>query len=250
MADAEQLLVAARGAVAERRWVDAQEGFVAARALGPLGADDLAALGEAAWWSGGIDECLEAMEEAYRLYLAGDDPATRTAGRLAMEIGYFWFLRGEEAIGSGWFGRAQRHLAPDPESVEYGYLLSVGIDEAIAGGQFDAAIVLAHEVLALSQRYADETLGAVALVGEAIATIRQGDVGSGMTILDEAMLPVVTGRVQAAYAGNIYCQLMQVCHELSDVRRARQWTDATARWCEGFESAVDPRRVPRRLPRA
>jgi ATP/maltotriose-dependent transcriptional regulator MalT len=57
-------------------------------------------------------------------------------------------------------------------------------------------------------------------------------------VLDEAMLPVVAGRVRPAYAGNIYCQLMSVCHELSDLRRAQQWTDATTRWCEGFDSAV------------
>lgn len=81
-------------------------------------------------------------------------------------------------------------------------------------------------------------LGAAALVGEGIASIKRGEVGSGMAILDEAMLPVLAGAVQAAYAGNIYCQLMQVCHELADVRRARQCTDATTRWCEGFESAA------------
>jgi len=46
------------------------------------------------------------------------------------------------------------------------------------------------------------------------------------------------GRVRPAYAGNIYCQLMGVCHDLADLRRAEQWTDATARWCEGFSDAV------------
>ena len=52
------------------------------------------------------------------------------------------------------------------------------------------------------------------------------------------MLPVVAGRVRPAFAGNIYCQLMTVCHELADLRRAQQWTDATTRWCQGFSSAV------------
>ena len=52
------------------------------------------------------------------------------------------------------------------------------------------------------------------------------------------MLPVVAGRVRPAFVGNIYCQLMAVCHELADVRRAQQWTDATARWCAGFSNAV------------
>lgn len=238
MAETEQLIVDAHAAMADHRWGDAQAAFITAGAQGSLGADDLAALGEAAWWRGEIDLCLEKLEEAYRLYLAGEQPATATAGKLAMEVGYFWLLRGEQAIGAGWFGRARRLLDPHPESVEHGYLLSVGIDEALAKGDHEVARRLAAEVLSVSRRHGDETLEAVALVGEGIARIKSGDVATGMPILDEAMLPVVAGGVQAAYAGNIYCQLMQVCHELADVRRARQWTDATARWCEGFESAV------------
>lgn len=238
MADIDALLIEARQASADRRWADAHAGFVAAREVEALHADDLAALGEAAWWRGDIDECLAAMEEAYRQYVAMDDSAQRTAARLAMEIGYFWYLRADEAIASGWFGRARRLLEPYPDSVEHGYLLSTAIDDALAEGDLETAAQVAAEVLDLSRRTGDETLAALALVGAGIAAARQGDVAQGLAILDEAMLPVVEGRVQAAYAGNIYCQLMQVCHDLADVRRARQWTDATMRWCEGFESAV------------
>ena len=224
--------------MAEHRWGDARRAFSSAREVGVLEAGDMAGLGEAAWWQGDIDESLKAFEEAYRLYLAQEELDPRAAGRLAMEIGYFWFLRGEEAIGSGWFGRAHRLLEPEPDAVEHGYLQSITLDMAIEEGDFDAAIATAREILELSRRHSDETLEAMALVGEGIATVKRGDVVAGMSILDEAMLPVVAGRVEAAYAGNIYCQLMQVCHELADVQRADQWTDSTERWCEGFEDAV------------
>ena len=32
--------------------------------------------------------------------------------------------------------------------------------------------------------------------------------------------------------------MIAICWELSDLRRAREWTAATERWCEGFDSSV------------
>jgi hypothetical protein len=134
MAETEQLLTDAYSALAERRWSDAHAGFAAARARADLRAEDVAAMGEAAWWQGEIDECLGLLEDAYQRYLSRDDPPVLAAGKLAMEIGYFWLLRGEEAIGSGWLGRARRLLEPFPDSVEYGYLLTTEMDDALARG--------------------------------------------------------------------------------------------------------------------
>lgn len=240
MSDAttESAIQDAREAFAAHRWGEARQGFLAARATRDLSAGDMEALAEAAWWEGAIDEALSGFEEAYRRYLQGDDPEHRRAAMLALDIGFSWFLRGEEAIGSGWLSRAERLLDGIPEGVEHGYLRSLAIDAALAEGRFDEAIGLARSIAALAGQYGDETLCALVLVGEGIARIKQGDVPGGMRVLDEAMLPVVAGRVRPTYAGNIYCQLMDVCHELGELRRAEQWTDATARWCEGFSSAV------------
>lgn len=237
-AGAEGVLDAAREAFAAHRWGEARNGFLTARATRELSAADMEAFAESAWWEGAIDEALSGFEEAYRRYLQGDDPQHRQAAMLALDIGFSWFLRGEEAIGSGWLSRAERLLEDVPECVEQGYLQSPAIDEALAEGRFDDAIDLARSIAALAGRYGDETLCALVLVGEGIARIKQGDVAGGLRVLDEAMLPVVAGRVRPTYAGNIYCQLMNVCHELAELRRAEQWTDATARWCQGFSSAV------------
>ena len=76
------------------------------------------------------------------------------------------------------------------------------------------------------------------LVAEGIALVKLGRVTDGMAVLDEAMLPVRAGEVEPGFAGNIYCQLMGVCHDLADLPRARQWTEATQRWCDNFPSAV------------
>jgi ATP/maltotriose-dependent transcriptional regulator MalT len=55
-----------------------------------------------------------------------------------------------------------------------------------------------------------------------------------MSLLDEAMLEALSGRLDPAWAGAIYCHLMDVCHELADVRRAAEWTYAANRWCEAI----------------
>jgi DNA-binding CsgD family transcriptional regulator len=236
--DVTRALESARDAYERRQWARAREGYLAARAAAPLAAEDVAALADAAWWEGAIDESLSACEEAYRLFLHGDDPRPRPAAMLAIDIGFSWYLRGEEAMGSGWISRAQRLLEGESDCVEHGYLQTLAIDEALAVGDFAAAIDEARAVGAVGARHADETLCSYALVGEGVALIKHGRVRDGLAALDEAMLPVVAGRVRPTWAGNIYCQLMSVCHELADLRRARQWTDATARWCEGFSNAV------------
>jgi DNA-binding CsgD family transcriptional regulator len=238
MGDLSETLDAARTAHAGNRWPEARARFLEARAMAPLSADDMAAFADAAWWAGAIDECLSACEEAYRLYLHGENPEPRPAAMLAIDIGFSWYLRGEEAMGSGWLSRAQRLLEEEPNCVEQGYLQALQIDAALGVGDLDAAIEGARAVAVVGTRHGDETLVAYALAGEGIALIKQGRVRDGLAVLDEAMLPVVAERVRPTYAGNIYCQLMSVCHELTDLRRAQQWTDATARWCEGFSSAV------------
>lgn len=240
MSDAqrERGLAMARAAFADHRWADARAAYLALRAKAPLSASDAEAFAEAAWWEGSIDESLAGFEDAYRLYLQGDKPAPRSAAMLALDIGFSWFLRGEEAIGSGWMSRAHRLLEDEGNCVERGYLDAVDVDQAIAEARYDDAVALAIEIATTAERFGDETLCAFARVGEGIARIRRGDVAEGLRVLDEAMLPVVAGRVRPTYAGNIYCQLMSICVELADLRRAQQWTDTTARWCEGFSSAV------------
>lgn len=238
MDDDDRLLETARAAFDAHRWGDARRAFLQLRALRELSARDMEALAETAWWEGAIDEALSAFEETYRLYLQGDDPSPHPAAMLALDIAFSWFLRGDEALGSGWLSRAHRLLDGLPECVEHGYLRSVDIDMAMGEGRYDDAVDTARAIASMAQRFGDETLGALANVGEGIALVKRGDVAAGLRVLDEAMLPVVAGRVRPTYAGNIYCQLMSVCNELSDLRRAQQWTDATARWCEGFPSAV------------
>lgn len=53
-----------------------------------------------------------------------------------------------------------------------------------------------------------------------------------MGLLDEAMVAVVSGELSPVVAGAVYCSLIEACEEIAEWRRAREWTDALARWCD------------------
>lgn len=77
-----------------------------------------------------------------------------------------------------------------PDCVEHGYLLTMEVESATAAGDFVVAVERARQVQAIADLFRDATLMALGLVGEGIARIKQGRVDEGLSVLDEAMLPV------------------------------------------------------------
>jgi ATP/maltotriose-dependent transcriptional regulator MalT len=71
----------------------------------------------------------------------------------------------------------------------------------------------------------------MALHGRGRALIRLDRIGEGVTLLDEAMTAVTAGEVSSIAAGDIYCSVLEACHEVFDLRRAHEWTSALDRWC-------------------
>jgi DNA-binding CsgD family transcriptional regulator len=238
MQDPSAVLEAARDAHRRRDWPAASEAYRAAQALTDLTADDLLALGDAAWWMGRVDEANAAFEAAFKRYRDEDRP--RDAAMVAMGIAINHFLRGDEVVGSGWMSRSQRLLGgTDGDTPEHGYAMYVLAVES----QFDSVdrvgvIDAARRVQEIGRRHSDASLVAAGMLGEGRMLIKDGRVAEGMTLLDEAMLAVLSGEVTPEWAGNIYCNLMIACHELADHRRAARWTDATERWLDTLPVAV------------
>jgi len=235
MDDLGSLVKAARDAFRGRDWVAARDGFHAVRDLGSLGADDYFELAEAAWWLGDIDESLADYERAYQGYLQAS--RLPRAAMAAMFLAAHATERGDRSIGSGWMGRVHRLLSDQPESVEHGYPIYFDLFAAMARGDLEGAVARGRQMQELGRRFGDPNLVALGVLGEGRALLKQGRI-DGMGLLDEAMTAAFSDELHPIWAGGIYCHMMDACHELVDLRRAGEWTQATARWCERFPEAV------------
>lgn len=230
------MLIDAREAFRKRDWLSARERFRAARAAGAsLSADDTYAFSDAAWWLGLVEESLTLSEEAYALFMA--EGRAREAAFAGFGIAYTLSLRHEEALASAWAARAMRVVDGLPEGPEHGFMRHMEFESALANADFEAALEHARVVGELGKRFADPNLAALGVVGEGRALVKMGRIREGMALLDEAMLAALSPELDPSWAGNIYCHLMLACHELSDLRRAAEWTRATARWCESMPGA-------------
>ena len=236
MANASPLIEAAHDAFARRDWLVALEHFTAARDKGPLSAEDIDALAETAWWLGEIDESLSAYDQAHRLYL--DEGRPRRAAMSAMFLAAHSMERGDVAVGSGWMNRVHRLLRDQPEGPEHGYPMYFDVFSAMSRGALDDAAAHARRMQEIGHRFGDPNVSALGVLGEGRAFIKQARVNEGMPLVDDAMIAALSDELHPLWTGAIYCHLMDVCRELIDLRRAGEWTQATARWCESLPKAV------------
>jgi DNA-binding NarL/FixJ family response regulator len=127
--------------------------------------------------------------------------------------------------------RAQRLLADLPRCRVHGvalYLLSA-FDLDMSGDPGPAAAA-ALELDPLAQETGDPLLSCFTLTLRGMAAIRSGDTLAGFAALDEAMLPVLAGKIDAIWAGDIYCTTIHLCGDLGDLARMRKWTESLASW--------------------
>ncbi|MGH9226240.1 MAG: LuxR C-terminal-related transcriptional regulator [Acidimicrobiales bacterium] len=234
----------ARAAYGRRDWAEAARRFEeASHGGGELAADDLFALADATWWLGDVERSISAGEAAYRRYLQGDQPTS--AAMAAMGVAVNLLLRGDLSLGSGWMSRAVRLVADQPGTVEHHYLRYLTevdgmIDEAgtLDEAGLDGLVFAAAETRAAGQRFGDANLIASGTMAEGRMLLKAGRVGEGLRLLDEAMVCLLSEEMGPEWAGSVYCHLMAASHEVGDLARAREWTEATERWLETLPAAV------------
>lgn len=226
-----------RGAFGRQAWREAHEALTVADRSAPLGPADLELLATSAYMLGWEQEYMEVLERAYRAYLDSEEPlaAVRCAQWIAVKLA----VRGELGQAGGWLGRAERLLEREgTDRVERGYLLIPRIIEQEAEGALERAAATAAEAAAIGERFGDPDLFSVAAHAEGSALISLGRFRDGLVLLDLAMVAVLAGEVSPVSSGIVYCGAILACEEAHELRRAREWTTALTRWCEGQPDLV------------
>jgi DNA-binding NarL/FixJ family response regulator len=137
------------------------------------------------------------------------------------------------AQGGGWIDRAQRLLDEQRhDRVEQGYLRYCVALRSVFEGDVQSAHAGFAEAAKVGDRFGDPQLMALARVGEGRCLIYLGEVADGLALLDEAMVSVTAREVSPTAIGDLYCTVIEGCHEVFDVRRAHEWTAALSRWCD------------------
>jgi len=237
MTDATVDLERGRAAYAKRAWLDAYTALSRADRAAALGPADLELLATTASMVGRLDDFRSALERAHHAYLDGAERLR--AARIAVWIGMNLAIAGEIGPAGGWFARAERVVEREGrECVEQGYLLLPAGLQRLAAGDQDAAYEAVTAAAEIGERFAEPDLVAVAVHFQGLIRIKQGRVEEGLRLLDEAMVAVTAGEVSPFFTGVVYCGVIACCEEAFEPRRAHEWTNALARWCEAQPQMV------------
>jgi DNA-binding CsgD family transcriptional regulator len=222
-------LMQGREAARRLAWSDAYTALSLADSSSPLPAQDLELLATAALLLGHVEDGLRALQRAHQWHAEGGDP--RRAARCAFWLTFHLGARGDVAQASGWFARARRLLEHEQECAEHGYLLiSVAFHQLVAG-DYAAGRTAAAQAAAIGGRTGDADLVAFARYLQGRALVHEGEMHEGLALVDEAMVAVVAGEVSPIVAGAVYCGVIELCHEVAELRRAQEWTEALTAWC-------------------
>lgn len=222
-------LQAAEEAYARGHWRQARDRAREADAAGTLSGFHLDLLTRALWFLGEVPESLPVAERAFTRYVA--ERRDTDAAALSLRLALTSAVRGDLALAGAWIHRARRLLAATPDHPVRGYLVYADAQLALQDqGDPAVASAAADELAALADRFEDPALVSFAGVQRGLGEILAGRTDSGFAALDEAMLPVVAGRVDPLWAGDIYCSVIHICEGLGDLGRMRAWTDALERW--------------------
>ncbi|AHG88218.1 regulatory protein LuxR [Gemmatirosa kalamazoonensis] len=230
-------VAAGREAFERGAWATAYGAFTAADRDTPLAPNDIERLAVAARLVERDAEAVALMERAHGEYLSAGD--VEGAARTAFWIGFTLLFQGEGARSSGWLGRAARLLDDAAlDSVVRGHLRMAAAIRCIGARQLDDALAAFREAAAIGARFGDSTLVSFSRMGEGRVLIKQGQIPFGVALLDEVMVGATAGEIAPPSMGDLYCAVLDACHEIVDLRRAQEWTDALDAWCASHPELV------------
>jgi hypothetical protein len=93
-------------------------------------------------------------------------------------------------------------------------------------GESDATLSTAIQAFEIAERFGDANIAAAALMLRGRARLARGEIKAGLAMLDEAMVSVVSDELLPAVTGLIYCNVIDACQEVYDLRRSQESTSA------------------------
>ncbi len=202
-----------------------------------LDGDDLERAVTTAYLGGRVADAVAALRRAEQAHVRQGDH--RRAARSAFWLGFLLLGRGELAQGGGWLARARRLLEHEPpDCPEQGYLLLPATMEQLQAGDHAAAQATAARAAGIGRQAGEADLVAMAQFLQGAAAVTGGEVAHGLALLDEAMVAAVAGELTPPVTGTIYCGVIEVCQEVVELRRAREWTEALTTWCDSQPDLV------------
>jgi DNA-binding winged helix-turn-helix (wHTH) protein len=237
-----------RSAPAALNWEEAYRDLTAAQVGQSANPADLEKLADAAWWTSRLDERMALLERAHELHLRDERPAR--AAMAAVSLAEQNHHMGAQSVASGWLRRAERLLQPIPTALEHGYLARLRGRLAFErGGQLDEAFQFAEQAYAIAMRFRDRDLEMLTLQDQGAVLVTRGEHEPGFALMEEAAAAAIGGELGAMATGRIYCNMIDVCMRLADYRRAAEWDQEAARWCDrvghssGFPGVCRTRRA-------
>lgn len=220
----------------QQAWAEAYTHLMSADKETGLDAGVLELLAKAAYLIGKESECIEILSRAHQSFLDRDQ--TEDAADAAFWTGMILLNQGDNAQGSGWIARAGRLLKDRQDSVERGFLLVPEALQHLRKGDAETSHKLFKEAAEIGNRFSNPDLTVLGQLGRGQSLIHLDKIDEGTTLLDEAMIAVVSDEVSPIVAGIVYCAVIDTCQKIYDLRRAQEWTVALSRWCDSQPDLV------------
>lgn len=217
------------GAVSVVDWVGRYDELAARRDA--LSAEELDALGLAAWFLGREAECERAWNAAHLAYLDAGD--TDAAVRCVFWLGLTFADHRETVRAGAWMSRLFELVGtaePSPRSAAAAALCEML--GAYATGRLEASVALGERALELARAARDPDTEVLAMMSLGRSLVRAGRTHEGFDCMDRVMLAISSGRVSNRAAGPVYCAVIASCIDRWDVDRARVWTRELNEWCD------------------
>src|ERR1051325_3646540 len=225
-------LARGRDAFQREAWSEARSLLAEADREAPLGAEDLERMATAAFLVGEDTASIEALTRAHHSFLEAGD--TIHAARIAVWMTFSMFERPAlQAQAAGWLARARR-LFDDcgSDCAERGFLLCAEAMGRVRASDGAGASALFGQAVELGARFKNRDVLALARHGQGRVLLVQNRLPEGFAMLDEVMVSVTCGEVHPIISGIVYCSVLSACHDLFDLRRAKEWTTALSAWCD------------------